>query len=128
MIEFTEYQIAQLTNQAECYIHTHPREALDQISGIQLQEAQPDIVVTDGTTLTAANDFVSINPNNGRVTIYLPPATRSKEYHITMTGEGELVIEPDGAETICGEDNVTLHIQWTSLHLKSDNNGNWLIV
>jgi hypothetical protein len=26
MREFTEYEVAQLTNQSECYIHTHPRD------------------------------------------------------------------------------------------------------
>lgn len=124
----TEFERQQLTNQAECFIHTHPRVPLDQLSATQLQEATPSLTVADGDTLTAAQDFVSIDPAGGAVTLYLPPAERSKEYHITMIGTGTLTITPDGTDTICGEVDAIMEIQWTSLHLKADNAGNWIVL
>ena len=122
------YQLAQLTNQSECFIHTHPKVPLDQTSGLELQAAQPIEVVAGGDTLMAAQDIVSIDPAGGSVTLNLPPATRSKEYHITMVGDGLLTLNPDGTDTICGETDAILTVKWTSLHLKANNNGNWIML
>lgn len=124
----TDYQEQQLTNQSECFLHTHPRVPLDQLSGFQLQAAQPIAVVTDGYTLTNANDIVSIDPAGGSVSLHLPPATTSKEYHITMIGTGTLTLTPEGTDTICGEPDAIITVQWTSLHLKSDMSGNWIVL
>ena len=128
MNQLTDYQFSQLTNQSECYIHTHPRETLDQLSAAQLQEATPVLVISGNTTLTAAQDFVDIDPAGATVTLTLPPAAKSKEYHATMVGTGRVVLTPDGTDTIIGEPSVTMHVIWTSLHVKSDNFGNWIIV
>ena len=124
----TEYERQQLTNQAECFIHYHPRAPLDQTSGIELQASQPAEEITDGSTLTIGQDVVSIDPAGGAVSLILPPAVSSKEYHITMIGTGTLTITPDGTDTIVGEPDAVVTLQWTSLHLKADNNGNWIVL
>ncbi len=125
--QLDDYQLAQLTAQMECYIHTHPRLVLDQISSLELQEATPVMTVTTGEMLNAAHDQVAIDPAGTNVTLLLPPALKSKEYHITMTGTGKLTITPYGADTIVGDTSVVVEEQWTSLHLKATT-GNWLII
>jgi hypothetical protein len=128
MNQLTDYQLSQLTNQSECYIHTHPRAPFDDASFAELQSLMSVVIVNDGDTLTTEQSFVSIDPAGGAVTLILPPAIKSKEYHITMIGTGSLTITPDGADTIVGEPDAILYMKWTSLHLKADNNGNWIVV
>lgn len=125
MTELTPYQLAQLTNQAECYIHTHPRNALDQISASELEAATPVKPVTAATyTLTASDEQISVGQT---CTVTLPPAQKSKEYHITLTANATLTVVPDGADTIMGDTSLQCYAQWTSLHLKAAT-GNWILI
>lgn len=122
----TDFEVQQLTNQSECIIHTHPSVPLDQLSEGQRQEATPVTSVVDGSTLTKAQDVISVDPAGGSASITLPPALRSKEYHVTMVGTGALTVTPNGTDTILGEPDMIITEQWTSIHLKADNNGNWI--
>lgn len=122
----TDYQQQQLTNQSECYIHTHPHRALDQTSGYELQSAQAVQAVTDGATLTAAQDVLTTSPSGGSYTIYLPPATNGKVYSVTQITTGTTVLTASGTDTITGSATYSLTSQWQSVTLKSNGNGLWL--
>ncbi len=127
MIELTEYQLAQLTNQSECFIHTHPRQPLDQTSWVELESASRVKAVTAATySLTAADEQISIAQT---CTVTLPPALKGKEYHVTLIVAGAiLTINPTSPDTIMGDTSLVATIQWTSLHLKADENNNWILI
>ncbi len=122
----TEFEHQQLTNQVECYIHTHPRVPLDQSSAAELENATRVKAVTAATyTLTASDEQISIAQT---CTVTLPPAARGKEYHVTLIVSGAtLTIVPNGSDTVMGDTSLEATIQWTSLHLKADN-GNWILI
>ena len=128
MNELSDYQFSQLTSLTECFIHTHAREPLDQSSGYELQNAQPVEEVADGSTLTAAQDFVTTSPSGGSHTIYLPPATTGKMYVVTQITAGTTVLDADGTDTITGAGTYSLTAQWQSVTLKSNGSGIWLRV
>jgi hypothetical protein len=124
------YQFQQLTASGECFIHTHPHDALDNTSANELQNATRSRVLTGwdeepSVTLTYADHFVEVTQSG---TVYLPPATNGKEFHITLISTGCLVlIVPDGTDTILGTISATITTQWTSLHLKANETGNWYL-
>ena len=126
---WSEYERQQLTNQAECYLHTHPRQSGDPLFLYQLETSTPPSTVANGATLDASHRFVNVDPGGGFSTLYLPPVLVAKEYQITLTGVGALRILPDSPDTIVGETDALLEVQWTSLHLKADPiAGNWILI
>jgi hypothetical protein len=126
MNQFTDYERQQLTNQTECYIHTHPRVPLGQTSATELEAATPIKAVTAATyTLTAADEQISVGQT---CTVTLPPTLKSKEYHVTLTANATLTILPTGADTVMGTTSLVATVQWTSLHFKSADNGNWILI
>ena len=126
MIGLDAYQVSQLVNQSECYIHRHPREILDQTSAAQLEDATRVKVVTLPYQLTAADEQISVSETG---TVTLAPAARGKEYHVTLTASGKtLTIVPTAPDTVLGTTDIVVTIQWTSLHLKADENNNWILI
>jgi virulence-associated protein VagC len=128
MDQLSPYEVQQLTNQTECYIHTHPRQELDGLSRDQLEAASPVKAVTDATySLTADDSHISIAQT---CTVTLPPALKSKEYHVTLISSGDtLTINPTSPDTIMGTTSLVATIQWTSLHLKADTvAANWILI
>lgn len=122
----TDYQVQQLTNQSECYIHTHSRAVLDQTSGYELQNAQPVQAVLDGATLSMAQDVLTTSPSGGVYIVYLPPATTGKVYSVTQITTGTTVLTTSGSDTITGGATYSLTSQWQSVTLKSNGSGLWL--
>lgn len=122
----TDYEHQQLTSLSECSIHFHPREQADLQLAVQLQEATPVKAVATGATLGTSDYLVTVDPAAGAATLSLPQALKSREYRVVMVGAGTLTISPDGADTIIGAATLVLSTQWESVHLKSDDNGNWL--
>ncbi len=127
MNELDSYQHQQLTGQAECYIHTHPRDPLNQASQAELENASRVKPVTAATySLTAADEQISIAQT---CTVTLPPAARGKEYHVTLIVSGAtLTIVPTSPDTIMGDTSLVATIRWTSLHLKADESNNWILI
>lgn len=127
MSDLDTYQFQQLTGQAECYIHFHPRQALDQVSAAQLEDATRIKAVTAATyTVLASDEQLSFAQT---CTITLPPAAKGKEYHITLTASGAtLTINPTSPDTIMGDTSMLIEEQWTSLHLKADESSNWILI
>lgn len=126
-MELDQYQFGQLTGQAECYIHRHPKDVLDQNSLSQLEDAaRVKPVTTAAYQLTAADEQISVAQT---CIVTLPPAARGKEYHITLTVAGAtLTILPTSPDTIMGEPDSIVTIRWTSLHLKAAENANWIAI
>jgi hypothetical protein len=59
----------------------------------------------------------------------LPPATKGKEYHLTMTSSGTtMTVVPTSPDTVLGTDSIVVTEQWTSLHLKATSASNWILV
>lgn len=126
MNQFSDFERQQLTNQAECYIHTHPRQQLDQTSATELEDSSRVKAITLPYTLTAADEQISIAATG---TLTLPPAARGKEYHVTLSAAGTTItVVPTGADTILGDTSMELTIQWTSVHLKADQGNNWVLI
>jgi hypothetical protein len=123
----TDFERQQLTNQSECYIHTHARSPLDQTSVSEIEAAAPVKPVTTATySLTAADEHISIAQT---CTVTLPVAANGKEYRITLISTGDtLTIVPTGTDTVVGTTSVVVTVQWTSLHFKADTANNWVII
>ena len=123
----TDYQLQQLTNQSECYIHTHPKVPLDQSDVAALEAVTAIKITTLPYSLTFSDEHISVSATG---TITLPPAVRGKEYHVTLTTAGQTItIVPTGSDTILGDTSLEITIQWTSLHLKADEAAtNWVLI
>jgi hypothetical protein len=120
-----QYQHQQLTGQAECYIHFHPRVPLDQTSAAELENATRVKAITLPYTLTAADEQVSVSATG---TLTLPPVARGKEYHVTLVTAGDtLTIVPTSPDTVMGDTSLIATVQWTSFHLKADST-NWFLI
>lgn len=80
------------------------------------------------TTTTAGNfsgtDYVYLA--SGTISINLPTSVgNSNLYTIKNIGAGTVTITPSGAETIDGNANLVMPVQFTSVDLISNNSGNW---
>lgn len=84
----------------------------------------PNVTVAVDTLLddTHARVFVS-----AAATISLPTAAgiAGREYNVVRTGDGEVTIQPNGAETISGDPYLVLTSQWDSVVFASDGT-NWV--
>lgn len=124
--QLTPYQAAQLTGLGECFIHFHPREPLDQLSQSQLEAATIPKAVTGDYSLTLSDEQILVSTTS---TVTLPPATKGKEYHLTMTSSGTtMTVVPTSPDTVLGTDSIVVTEQWTSLHLKATSASNWILV
>ena len=86
------------------------------------------ISVTDDTTLTNTNDTVIVN-NTTNTTISLPSASErpGKIYHIKRIGSENVIVDPDGTETIDGGLTAVLTVKYECLTIQSDGSNWWIL-
>lgn len=77
------------------------------------------------TELNASHGTVVVSNGSG---ITLPKASnyKNKLFNIIRSGTADVVITPNGAETISGQTSLTLIVQWASVVVISDG-VNWVI-
>jgi hypothetical protein len=79
-------------------------------------------------------DLVQANPDSADVTINLPAADGTNEgesiviKRVDDAAAFNVVVNPDGADTIEGDPSYTLSIAEASITVVSDGAGNWLII
>lgn len=87
--------------------------------------------VTAATTLTEADDVLTVATAGGAVTVTLPPVsgTRGKVYYIKKTdaSANNLTLDGNGSETIDGAATVAWNTQWLCKVVVSTGAA-WLIV
>ena len=87
--------------------------------------------VTILNNLSTLNDthHVCLCNSSTPFTVNLPPAAScpGRIYVIKMTGIGAITIEPDGTETIDGQPNIVLSIQYKFKKIISDSQ-NWFVI
>ncbi len=84
----------------------------------------PTVTVAAGTLLDDTHCVVLVSD---AATITLPTAVgiTGRLYNVVRTGTGDVLIQPDGTETISGDDSLTLTSQWDSVVFVSDGS-NWV--
>lgn len=119
----------QLTGEAECFLHFHPKIAQDQRDLREQDSVRSSVPITADATLDENTFFADVDTSAGSVTITMPATGNELEYHITKTTAlGVVNIVPAAGETIIGSTaGVTIQYQWTSLHFKAIPGG-WKIV
>lgn len=110
----------QLTGGGECYLHTHPKEPLDENSDLQLQSARRVLTVTSSLTLTKQHTIVLADTTGGTITITFPAAAISKEYTIIKkVGANSLILNPTATEVLAGATSVTLTTAYDNKRYKA---------
>lgn len=99
-------------------------------NNVGLPDALNTRTVSASETATIDDDVILVN-NSGSATITLPTAVGNRGKLITIKKVSvvgnDVVIEPDGSETIDGSANATIYEENLSLDLVSDNS-NWRVI
>lgn len=84
----------------------------------------PTVTVAVDTLLDDTHAIVLVSAT---ATISLPASAgiTGRLYNVVRTGDGEVTIQPDGAETISGDPYLVLTSQWDSVVFVSDGT-NWV--
>ena len=84
----------------------------------------PTVTVAVDTLLDDTHAIVLVSAT---ATISLPSSAgiAGRLYNVVRTGDGEVTIQPDGAETISGDPYLVLTSQWDSVVFVSDGT-NWV--
>lgn len=93
--------------------------------------------ITSNHSITSTDSVIGVDTNGGTVQITLPPSVaveRGRVLYIkdrggvaSQTGK-QIVIVPDGADTIDGETSLLLENDYASFTIVSDGSGNWDII
>lgn len=122
----SDFEVSQLTNQAECFIHTHPKVNASLSDVIDADYADIVVPVLSGQTLTAKNRHVTTSPSGTTWNIYLPSAPPGQVYIVTQLTAGTTVINAAFGELITGSSSYSLTSQWASVTLKVASPGLWI--
>ena len=88
---------------------------------------------TGNFTLSASDDVVLVDTSGGDVTVTLPEISDEMVRHkqefevVKTTTAGTLTILPTGTDTILGEPDAVVTVQWTALRFRATT-GNWVVV
>lgn len=128
MNSLNDFQFGQLTSQAECFIHTHPKRALNQTSIVELQRSAEPKTVSTAYALTYGDEVILSNPAGGSITLSLPVSSTAgyKEYRIVQVSVGTTVIARTSTDTIKGTTSVSLTSIWSRIHIKATNSYGWV--
>ena len=98
---------------------------ISKIGGVPVSS---NYVAKTGTYTAGASDFV-INCTANTFTVTLPTAVgiAGKQYCVKNTGSGVITVDADGAETIDGQANKILSVQYESVWVISTG-ANWIII
>lgn len=82
------------------------------------------VAISTAAGAAAGTDYVYLA--SGTITITLPTSVgNSNLYTIKNIGAGVVTVATTGGETIDGDVNLTMPVQFTSVDLISNNSGNW---
>lgn len=100
---------------------------------VDVDKTRGAYVTTSNVTLGALDNVVLVDSSGGNVTITLPEISddmvrghRMFEV-VKIAAANTVTVAPTGADTIVGDTDALLTIQWTALHFCAAE-GNWVIV
>lgn len=127
----TREQIAQLTGQGECFLHSHPKELLIFADLVQLMLAEPQTEVSSATyTPTNTDSVLLVDTSAFSVTVTLPALTNGREYKVVKVSPANaLYVVPEAPGTVLGSTaGVVLYNDYSSLHLKATATRGWIAI
>lgn len=93
-------------------------------------QSAKSITVTGGTELAVNNSInnILVDTSAGNIPIYLPPPSDKFVINIKkIAGSGSIIVYPNDAETIDGQDSLSISILYASYQFCSDGT-NWFII
>jgi hypothetical protein len=121
----------------DIYDKLHMRELVRHLetlfSQVIVDTSRGAYAVTGNTTLGSYDEVVLVDTSAGDVTITLPAISDAmvrlkQEYELVKTvSANTLHINPTGADTIVGDANVIVTVQWTALRFRATP-GDWVII
>ena len=120
---------AQLRGNAECFIHFHTPQPLNQSDGAELQAAATQNTVTGNYSLTERDDFILADTTSGNIVITLPLAAEGREYEIVKVAvPNRLDVVPTGSNTVLWSTGVSIYNRGTAIRFKATDSGNWIAI
>lgn len=118
--ELTSSELSQLTQGAECHIHTHPKEVLGFTERLELMQATPVLPVSGDYSPTNDTEILMVDTTSGDIRITLPVANKGREFQIVkIAGANSVIVIPSGSDTVVGSSTgVIFSGLYTSLHFK----------
>ena len=128
---------ARFPNFGDIYDKLHMRELvrhLETLFGqVVVDTTRGAYAVTGNVTLGVEDEVVLVDTTAGDVTITLPAISDAvvrlkREYEVVKTAAANtLYIDPTGADTIVGDTDVIVAVQWTALRFRATP-GDWVII
>jgi len=131
MTELTPQQLAQLVGQGECFVHSHPKEALNFNDRLALMKAEPVSVIGGAEyTLIARDELILADTTAGSIKITLPPPANGREFQVVkLAAANMLTILPTAPSVVLGSPfGVRVYNQYTSLHFKAISSTEYILI
>jgi hypothetical protein len=100
---------------------------------VKVDATRPAYSVTGDTTLGASDEVVLVDTSGGSVTITLPEISNDmivekREFEVVkIDAANTLTIDCTGTDTIVGEPDAIVTVQWTALRVRATT-GNWALI
>jgi hypothetical protein len=100
---------------------------------IVVDDTLPAYPLTAGATLGASDEIVLVDTTAGNITMVLPEISddmirNKREFELVkVAAANTLTIAPTGTDTIVGEPDAVVTVQWTALRMRATT-GNWALI
>ncbi len=119
----------QLRGNAECFIHFHTPEPLNQSDGVELQAAATQNPITGDYTPTDRDDYLLVDTSGGNIVITLPTAAGGREFEVVKTAVANRIdVVPTGSDTVLWATGVSIYNRGTAIRFKATDSGNWIAI
>jgi len=129
--------VIRLPSLADAYDARQHREMVrnleNSLARVSVDDTLGAYAVTGNKTLDSLDDVVLVDTSAGGVTVTLPAISdemvrNKREFEVVKTKAANvLTIVPTGADTILGEPDAVVTVQWTALRFRATP-ANWVVI
>ncbi len=127
-MELSAEEYMSLTSGDDCPLHSHSFDrSVTHDSVLQYQDSEGSRVVYTSYSPLYADDYLFVDTTAGAVTLSLPIARGGKTYTVVkLTGANNVVVLPNGTDTINGAASKSVTTAYTPLKIKAVKGLGWV--